>query len=205
MSFHHNVTTQPCGDVGFLDLWGGRLGEWHCEVYHGSTLQKPGPGFLQHGWGLWLRVRGSMVVYPSKNPLWSKSSAEIWSHVWFLLKKIAGLQYLYCCWPYRNLVAAGSFWFWETPGSPNEVWKDNSQVLELAEVIWKRLNGPDVSRQGRRCYWWTNGISVMVIMVIMVIMIVLVPRGMKKGSKYHPWKLTYTLEHWWLEDEHVLF
>lgn len=64
MSFHHNVTTQPCGDVGFLDLWGGRLGEWHCEVYHGSTLQKPGPGFLQHGWGLWLRVRGSMVVYP---------------------------------------------------------------------------------------------------------------------------------------------
>ena len=26
---------------------------------------------------------------------------------------------------------------------------------------------------------------------------------MKKGSKYHPWKLTYSLEHWWLEDEHV--
>ncbi len=140
---------------GFLHGWGllRAMGPWYFHLYplncHLQSL-----------------VRASRCLFPrGKNPLIQSSAV-----CRFLA---AGLQYLYCCWPYWNLVAAVQ---WDISSHDLTTGVEGLGVggSHLETTQWTRCVLTE-TRLGSFWIniWWTHGISSMVMMLL----------GMKNGSK----------------------
>lgn len=161
MSFHHKCHNPVFPWRRWFPFpWPLRRETWRMALWSVSWIHAPKTRMVcpQHGWGLWLRVHGSMVVYPFKeSPLIQKFGRNLISCQISSEKNrrtsisllLLAIQKPGCSWQF--LVLGDT---WQSQRSVDEKFAGlgvGGSHLEATQ--WTRC----VSTSTRRCYWWTHG------------------------------------------------